>query len=421
MNKYLFSIRLFFVMCIMFITAGNAFSVDYESIANKTVNWKSYRINASDGWLGLGGKSVYKLIYNSGKEYGAIVLSDRKYSFSEVDYRKFIDSTYKKLASNPDNINVTLEKVTPYNVLSMKNAPSVVFVAKGKKFFTFLPYVDGHAYSVIAVSWHEKSKILPSYLIDMLSRITVEAQKPKQIISKFNNSPETPNKSVPIQSSDNVSKPTSSNYPVAQREEKVVAPTIKTTSLPKENNSDLNFEQLSPIYNAYYQEILKLKKQYDEAKTKQEKSNIKDLVKVKRDKLKATIAKFSSSHSVIGSNIPFKVVGDLPFTVQQVKVSMINHSRMEFIITSKTNQDIKDNKGKLKQRISIHFVAIDKYDKPIKGTFNWATNHGWVKLFRGTIYDAQGHWNAERIQNMGNFKHLKIMTKEEYDKMKLAG
>ena len=100
---------------------------------------------------------------------------------------------------------------------------------------------------------------------------------------------------------------------------------------------------------------------------------------------------------------------------------MLNHSRMEFIITSKIKQDIKDNKGKLKQRISIYFVAIDKHNKPIKNTFNWATNDGWIKLYRGTIYDAQGHWNAERLQNMGNFKHLKIMTKEEYYKMKLAG
>ena len=243
MNKYLFSIRLLLVMCIVFITAGNAFSLDYTSIANKTVNWKSYKINASDGWLGLGGKSIYKLIYNSGKEYGAIVLSDRKYSISEADYLKFIDSTYKKLASDPDNINVTLEKVTPYNVLSMKNAPSVVFVAKGKKFYTFLPYIDGRAYSVVVVSWHEKSKILPSYLIDMLSRITVEGQKPKQIISKFNNPPKTPNKSVPTQNSDKGSKAASSNYPVAQREEKVVVPTSKTTTSPKGNNSDLYFEQ----------------------------------------------------------------------------------------------------------------------------------------------------------------------------------
>lgn len=177
------------------------------------------------------------------------------------------------------------------------------------------------------------------------------------------------------------------------------------------------FNKLSPIYKAYYQEIAILKDKYRAAKTKQDKAKIKDVVKEKRENLKYKIKQFCSDNQIIGSNIPFEVVGDLPFTVQQLKVNMVTHSRMEFIIKIKINQDIQDAKGKIEQRTNVYFAAFDKDDNLIKGTDNWATNDGWIKLLAGTIYDAQGHWNANRLQNMRDFKYLKIMPKSEYDKM----
>ena len=374
-----------------------------------------FKINAPDNWLGSAEKSIYKLVYNSGDEYGVIILSDNKFSFNENDYRKFVTYTYNKLAKDPDNINVTLHKVTPYSVLGMKNAPAVVFSAKGKKFFTFAPYVDHHAYSIIAVSWHDKSKILPSYLIDMLGRIAVETTKPKQIVSKFGEPIEVRNKVLPTKKPEHISTTDNSSSLAKPRREKIATSFTTRASSSNNNNTNMCFDRIAPIYKAHFLEIDKLKDQYY-TKSAQEKDKIRAIANAKRAKLQAKIAQFISSNPVIGSKIPFKTFGNLPFTVQQVKVSMLNYSRMEFIVKAKINQDIKNTKGEIEQRISIYFGAIGKDNKPIKGTKNWATNHGWVKLLSGTVYDAMGHWNGVRLQNMGNFKYLKIMSKSEYKK-----
>lgn len=408
-------------LCILFVTASNAFSA-------KLVNWKIYTIKVADGWSGsFFKKNLYKLKYNSDGKYAIIVLGNINSSYNEKQYNKFLTGVYTKLAANPKYTDVVLNKVTPYSVLGMNNAPAIVFVSKGKRFFGFVPYINHRAYYIIVGFRDNKSKTVPDYVIDMLGNIALNTIEPRQIVNKMGNAIAAKGQAAPAKRPRENFNKNRSSVPEKQNAGMVASSSSASSFGSQSKASRLNtagtgdaspyFAELAPIFKAHFKELVELKNRWRAAKTKQEKAQIRSLAKPKREKLKAVIAQFCTKYPIIGSSIPFKTVGNLPFTVQQVKVSMLSYSRMEFIIKAKLNQDIKDSKGKIKQRTEIYFAAFGKNDRFIKDTSNWATNDGWIKLNRGTIYDAHGHWNGIRLQNMGDFKYIKIMSKSDYDKL----
>ncbi len=183
-------------------------------------------------------------------------------------------------------------------------------------------------------------------------------------------------------------------------------------------DSNPYFGKLPPIYQSYAQSMMDLKAKYSTAKTREDKKKLKKLARAKRDQFKSRIAKFNSTHQIVGSKLPYKVVGEIPYTVQYIEITKLIYSSIKFNVRVKINKDIINSKGKIEQRINIYFAAFDKNNKFIKGTTNWATNHGWINLVAGTIYDGQGHWNANRLQDMGDFKYIQIMSKDEYEKLK---
>ncbi len=192
-----------------------------------------------------------------------------------------------------------------------------------------------------------------------------------------------------------------------------------TVENPKGSTKGSNayFGKLSSIYQSYFKEAANLYDTYKKAETQEEKTKINAERDEKKQELEDAIAKFNQTFPLKDKELPFKVSGDLPFTVQSVKITNVDYNSVDFTIQVKMNQDIKDDKGKIKERINVYFVAFDSADKVIPDTDNWATNDGWIKLLAGTIYDAQGHWNSNRVQNMGNFDFLKIMSKADYKKL----
>ena len=185
------------------------------------------------------------------------------------------------------------------------------------------------------------------------------------------------------------------------------------------NKDDNPYLGKSPdIYRKYLKEISDLSKNYKSAKTEEDKNRIKAQRKEKSQELNDAIAKFNQSSSIVGKDLPFKVMGNLPFTVRSVKVSNVDNNSVDFIIQVKIDQDIKDDNGKIKERTNIYFIAFDSKDNVIPHTGNWATNKGWIKLEAGTVYNADGHWNAKRVQDMGDFDYIKIMSKDDYQKLK---
>ena len=183
-------------------------------------------------------------------------------------------------------------------------------------------------------------------------------------------------------------------------------------------DSNPYFGKLPPIYQSYVKSVMDLKAKYGTPKTKEDRKKIKKLIRDKRDQLKVTINKFNSTHPIVGSKLPYKVVGDVPYTVQYIEITKLVYSSIKFNVRVKINKDIKNAKNKIEQRINIYFAAFDKNNQFIKGTTNWATNDGWINLIAGTIYDAQGHWNANHFESMDNFKYIQIMSKDEYEKLK---
>lgn len=421
MKKSIYPIGVLSALCILFLAAGNAFSA-------KLVNWEIYTIKVADGWAGsVFKKNLYKLKYNSNGKYGIVVLGDINSSYNEEQYNKFLTGAYTRLAGNPKYTDVVLNKVTPYRVLGMKNVPAIVFVSKGKRFFCFAPYVNHRAYYIIVGFRDNKSKTVPGYVIEMLDNITLNTKEPRQIINKMGGTIQAQGQAAPANGPREKFDKTRSSVPERQNAGKVASSSSSSSFGFQSSSGHLNkagtgdatpyFSELAPIFKEHFRDLSELRNRWSAAKTKQEKAQIRSLAKPKREKLKAAIAQFCTKNPIIGSNIPFKAVGDLPFTVQQVKVNMLSYSRMEFTIKAKLNQDIKDSKGKVKQRMEIYFAAFDKNGRFIKDTSNWGTNDGWISLNRGIIYDAQGHWNGIRLQNMGNFKYIKIMSKSDYDKL----
>jgi hypothetical protein len=195
--------------------------------------------------------------------------------------------------------------------------------------------------------------------------------------------------------------------------------TICWAEIQKDSNA--YFGKLPAIYQKYIQEMSELHAEYKKAKKakdKDEKAKIKVKRNAKREELKEAIATFDQVTPLKGEKLPFKVSGNLPFVVQSVTITNVDYNTVNFLIQVKINQDIKDAKGELSQRINVYFIAVDAKDKVIPGTNNWACNHGWIKLTSGTIYEAQGHWNSNRVQNMGDFSFLSIMSKADYEKIK---
>jgi len=199
-----------------------------------------------------------------------------------------------------------------------------------------------------------------------------------------------------------------------------------TSSFAKElkakegSNADLG--NLSIVYHKHFPKLEVLQKLYIKARRAKD-DEAKDKVKLERsavtESLKVDVEQFNQTTPLKDKELPFKVVSEnLPFDVQSIKIEEVTYKSVLFSIQVKINQDIKKPDGELSQRISIHFVAVDSEDKIIPNTWNWATNHGWIKLKKDTIYDAEGHWNSVRVQNMQDFSTVKIMSKEDYKKMK---
>lgn len=178
------------------------------------------------------------------------------------------------------------------------------------------------------------------------------------------------------------------------------------------------FGQLPAVCQKYLSELSELRSRYKAANNEDEKIAIKAEAKSKAREFKDAVEKLNSIAPLAGKDIPFKVVSDLPFTVNGVKITSASEKGVKFSIQTRIEQDVKDSDGKLSQRMNVYFIAYDSKGQKIPKTGNWATNHGWIELSAGTIYDAQGHWNADRVQAMGDFGLLKIMSRDEYDNLK---
>lgn len=170
---------------------------------------------------------------------------------------------------------------------------------------------------------------------------------------------------------------------------------------------------LPDICKKYITQIKDLRTQYRNAKDPAQ----KEAFKKQGDDKFAEFKQAAENEGLVGKNIPFEVSGNLPFKVSGVKITQAGAKSVKFEIQTKITKDITDDKGQIKQRISIYFAAFDTDKKAIPDTTNFATNHGWIELKAGTDYTAQGHWNAKRVQTMQDFAFIGIMPKEEYDKI----
>ena len=178
---------------------------------------------------------------------------------------------------------------------------------------------------------------------------------------------------------------------------------------------------LPDICNKYLPKFEDMYKIYRKEKNKEKKAKLKAKRNALQKKFREAIAIFNKTTPLKGKELPFKIASkNLPFEVQNIKISGVSakNGGVMFVIKVKINKDIKGTDGKLSQRINVYFIAADSKDKIIPKTGNWATNHDWIKLKAGTIYEVKGHWNANKVQNMEDFNHIKIMSKDDYKKVK---
>lgn len=178
------------------------------------------------------------------------------------------------------------------------------------------------------------------------------------------------------------------------------------------------FGDLPRISEKYVKELSDLHTQYRAAKTDEDKNKIKVEKKKTRQLFKSAVEDFNKTTPLIGKLLPYEVVGDLPFKVQNVKITSIDEKSVKFTIQVKIVQDIKDAGGALSQRVKVFFMAFNNQNQKIGKTANYATNHDWVKLSAGTVYDAQGHWKSDRVQKLGEFGAIHILSEAEYKKLK---
>lgn len=186
--------------------------------------------------------------------------------------------------------------------------------------------------------------------------------------------------------------------------------------------SNTKLGDLAKVYYPYLQKLTVIHEQYKKARRAKD-DKAKEKIKIERNavqkNLQVAIEKFNQDTPLKGQELPFEVVSEgLPFDVQSIKIVEVTHRAVKFVIQVKINQDIKTPEGEFSQRVSVYFVAIDTEGKVIPHTWNWATNDGWIKLKKDTIYDTKGHWNSERVQNMQDFSTVHIMSKADYKKMK---
>ncbi len=172
------------------------------------------------------------------------------------------------------------------------------------------------------------------------------------------------------------------------------------------------------IYQKYNQEKSDLHQKYRKAETKPEKAKYKAQAKAKYAEFKQAFEAFLTAIPLVGKTVSFKASDELPFVVQQVKITSANPDEIKFIIQTKVKNDIKDSKGEISQRMKVHFFAFNSKNKVIPKTGNYATSFDWIKLTADTIYEAKAHWNSNRIQEMGDFSFINIISKAEYTQLK---
>ena len=160
--------------------------------------------------------------------------------------------------------------------------------------------------------------------------------------------------------------------------------------------------------------MVNIKKQ----KTQEEKDAITVEKKVLQGESKKAIEVFNKNTPLEDTKLPFQVSGDLSFVVQSVKISNVSGGALNITITVRTSQDITNDKGEFSQRTYVYFVAVDSKGKIIPDTGSWTTNDGWIMLTAETIYETNGHWNFDRVQNMGDFAFLRIIPEVEYQECK---
>ncbi len=182
--------------------------------------------------------------------------------------------------------------------------------------------------------------------------------------------------------------------------------------------NNVSFGELSDIYKRYEGELNELYTQFKKTENKEKREIIKQKRNNKQKEYIAAIEAFNQTSPLKEVLLPFKAMGTLPFTINNVKITEVTAKSVKFNIQVKVNNDIKKADGKLSQRMNVYFWAFDTKGNKIVKTGNWATNHGWVELKAGTTYDAQGHWNANKIKSMRDFGTIRIMSQEDYKILK---
>jgi hypothetical protein len=163
------------VLIVVIIYPNMAFGSKYKDVSNKIVNWRNFIIKPHKGWYASYDSSSYQLVFRYSKnEYGIVMLSDMDEKLTKSQYKRFVKLVYKKIKKGKDISSIYLKSRTKYTVLGMKHTPAVISITKNKKFFTFLPYVRGHVYTVVAISWRKDRNYLPGYIVDMLNRIYIK-------------------------------------------------------------------------------------------------------------------------------------------------------------------------------------------------------------------------------------------------------
>lgn len=173
---------------------------------------------------------------------------------------------------------------------------------------------------------------------------------------------------------------------------------------------------LPGIHAKYQGQLEVLFQEYKKAKTKEEKQAAKDQKSDIFKAYKAEIESYNGTTPLAGKKLPVKTSGELPFSVQNAEFLSVSTDTLKFSVTVRFNQDMIDDAGQILERESVYFCAVDKKGGLIKNTWNYATNSDWIKLTRGTVYEVQGHWKANRVMHMADFDHLLIVPKSEYKK-----
>ena len=153
-------------------------------MGGKAFVWKNFVLHPSDAWYKNSVKSNEKTLTLQTDDVSnleMVILSTKVSKFKKKYKDMVLKEVYKSIKSDRAYSQTVLQKQSKYTVLGNEKCSVIMAIGSDSmKIYTFLPYLDGKLYTLVAIATNAKEKRLSSKVQELLKGISLKEKREKR-------------------------------------------------------------------------------------------------------------------------------------------------------------------------------------------------------------------------------------------------